>query len=581
MLDIQLASTRAMLWAVFGLFVGRLFLGRILALRRGLGIVRCVVKASNIPSSGIRKNTPGEYLLWLDPFRTLALVLASAFPRPGQVAYYAGRFSRSTLVTSVRFWTGQPYYFLADADAIKHVTGDRKVFRKDVEAYEVLNIYGPTLVGTEDADWKRHRAVVNPAFNEANNALVWKETMHIVSDWFARLGKGELVDVASAMTQITLHVISSAGFGIRIPSTPSAPPESIKVSESSILPFPTALRTTISYLFAKVLTPDFLYDLSASLPCPVPLLSDKLDLTRRAFKDLREHILGVISDARAQMLGSGLPMKEARGREMAEEGSLLRNLVQANLAEGQSARGLTDDELLSNAFVSRLTAGTETSANSLTFTLAMLALHPEVQEKLYDETKRVWPRVDADADQLLNSVSYYTLREIEYTLAVFREAMRLYPAEPRLAKLVTEDTVLPYTKFKPIPEAEKARMAVSKGSVVIIDIWALHMNPIHWSGDVEVFRPERFLDRPDEGYRWPRDAFLAFSAGARGCIGIRFAMTESVCILASLVRRYEVRLPVELEGLSRRQQKEEMLKWKTGVTTTPTNVRVRLIRRSE
>lgn len=32
--------------------------------------------------------------------------------------------------------------------------------------YETLNIYGDNLVGTEGSDWKRHRAVAKPAFNE-------------------------------------------------------------------------------------------------------------------------------------------------------------------------------------------------------------------------------------------------------------------------------------------------------------------------------------------------------------------------------------------------------------------------------
>jgi cytochrome P450 len=39
----------------------------------------------------------------------------------------------------------------------------------------------------------------------------------------------------------------------------------------------------------------------------------------------------------------------------------------------------------------------ETSAHTLTFTLALLAIHPEVQEKLFQETKNLWPDLDGDA----------------------------------------------------------------------------------------------------------------------------------------------------------------------------------------
>lgn len=69
---------------------------------------------------------------------------------------------------------------------------------------------------------------------------------------------------------------------------------------------------------------------------------------------------------------------------------------------------------------------------------------------------------------------------------------------------------------------------------------------------------------------------LAFSGGARGCIGQRFAVTESICILASLVRRYEIRIPDDLRSKSFEDQRRLMLHWFPMITNTPTNARVRL-----
>ena len=73
---------------------------------------------------------------------------------------------------------------------------------------------------------------------------------------------------------------------------------------------------------------------------------------------------------------------------------------------------------------------------------------------------------------------------------------------------------------------------------------------------------------------------LTLSAGARGCIGFRFAMTESVCILALLVRQYGILVLSDFESCSKAEQGDVLLKWTTGVTITPTNSRVRLRRRS-
>lgn len=86
-------------------------------------------------------------------------------------------------------------------------------------------------------------------------------------------------------------------------------------------------------------------------------------------------------------------------------------------------------------------------------------------------------------------------------MAFFRETLRCFPTEPRLVKLVTQDTVLHATHFRPAPATrvsippesfdghesnvrfvrdrsreEKVPVSLPKGSLVIMDIWGLHMN---------------------------------------------------------------------------------------------------------
>ncbi|KAJ7936541.1 hypothetical protein B0H13DRAFT_2303584 [Mycena leptocephala] len=71
---------------------------------------------------------------------------------------------------------------------------------------------------------------------------------------------------------------------------------------------------------------------------------------------------------------------------------------------------------------------------------------------------------------------------------------------------------------------------------------------MYWGRDAHEFGPARFLDT--DSYRWSRDAFLAFFAGRRNWIGQRFVTTESVYLLASLVRRHEISVPVSLRTAS-------------------------------
>ena len=155
---------------------------------------------------------------------------------------------------------------------------------------------------------------------------------------------GSLVDIKKVMTQLTLLIISAAGFGMRTPwsifsETSDDKEESTATAKNSgLMPFHTALALTIEKLFVKVLTPTFAY----ALPFRIPWLSAELDTARIAFDSLKAHMLELVASARDGEKG---------------EANLLRRLVQANDAAqalgGEAAEKgtLTDGELLSNIFV--------------------------------------------------------------------------------------------------------------------------------------------------------------------------------------------------------------------------------------
>ena len=186
---------------------------------------------------------------------------------------------------------------------------------------------------------------------KANYILNWAETHRIATQWFDELDldpvtetNGSLVDIKKVMTQLTLLIISAAGFGMRTPwsifsETSDDKEESTEIAKNSgVMPFHTALALTIEKLFVKVLTPTFAY----ALPFRIPWLSAELDTARIAFDSLKAHMLELVASARDGEKG---------------EANLLRRLVQANDAAqalgGEAAEKgtLTDGELLSNIFV--------------------------------------------------------------------------------------------------------------------------------------------------------------------------------------------------------------------------------------
>ncbi|KZV78423.1 cytochrome P450 [Exidia glandulosa HHB12029] len=166
-------------------------------------------------------------------------------------------------------------------------------------------------------------------------------------------------------------------------------------------------------MFHRVLAPRWLYSLRI----------ETLKKSDEAYGELQRYIKQMIAEARAS---GAAPGADAESSEAAD---LFRRLVDAN-DEEQGAR-LTDDELLSNIYVFFL-AGHETSAHTLTFAFALLALHPEVQDKLYDEAKRLWPE---DSGEQWSTSKLPDYNRLEYALAVFRETLRLFPAEVAIQRI--------------------------------------------------------------------------------------------------------------------------------------------------
>lgn len=98
--------------------------------------------------------------------------------------------------------------------------------------------------------------------------------------------------------------------------------------------------STIDGLFIKILTPNWIYALSGYIQ--IPYVSPALRHTREAFEELRHHMLDVVSSARAWVAG---------GKAETMDAALLKNLVEANMAQEGDYKRLTDEELLSNTFV--------------------------------------------------------------------------------------------------------------------------------------------------------------------------------------------------------------------------------------
>ncbi|KZV92266.1 cytochrome P450 [Exidia glandulosa HHB12029] len=502
----------------------------------------------------LAKREPGDRLIAINA-GPLSMPISGIWPPKGWLGNYWAHFLPydrigQTVIPCIFPLTAERYMYVGDAAACKMIMNDRHAFIKNVKAYALISFFGENIVGTEGDTWVRHRSIARKSFGERNNALLWTETVRTLEDWFApwdaeigAQGGKITANVTESMRDITLFVIASAGFGLQFSRTTLG-----EKREGYALPFGEALFTAIETMFHRVLAPRWLY----SLPIETLKKSDE------AYGELQRYIKQMIAEARAS---GAAPGADAESSEAAD---LFRRLVDAN-DEEQGAR-LTDDELLSNIYVFFL-AGHETSAHTLTFAFALLALHPEVQDKLYEEAKRLWPE---DSGEQWSTSKLPDYNRLEYALAVFRETLRLFPAEVAIQRMSVNDTTLPSQIRNAAGQRKPARLPVKAGTVCVVDIHAVHMSPLYWGEDSELFRPERFID--SAGYEWPRDAWIPFTGGPHVCLGQRFATVESVCILARMARKYRISPTPEIAKLPKDEQWRRLTKWTVGVTSTPGRV---------
>ncbi len=160
-------------------------------------------------------------------------------------------------------------------------------------------------------------------------------------------------------------------------------------------------------------------------------------------------------------------------------------------------------------------AGHETSASALAWSLYLLALYPDWQEKLADE-----------AQVLETQSDFAVMSKLQLSRDVFRETLRLYPPVPMMVREAS------------CPEQFRDRK-VPKGAQLVLSPWHLHRHTRLWDNP-DAFDPTRWST--ENGKICQREAFIPFSAGARVCTGAGFAMVEGPLILSMLVRAFRFTL---------------------------------------
>ncbi|KAI0261701.1 cytochrome P450 [Russula aff. rugulosa BPL654] len=161
-----------------------------------------------------------------------------------------------------------------------------------------------------------------------------------------------------------------------------------------------------------------------------------------------------------------LEMVEARRDvdKVEERYDLFSGLLDATQDETGGKAALSDDELMGNMFIFLL-AGHETTAHTLCFSFALLALYPDEQECLFQHIKGVM-------SSLNGMPAYEDMSHFTQSLAVFYETLRLFPPVAGISKVTVQDTTLTVSNVN----GGKTTFPVPSGMQVNLHIAGLHYN---------------------------------------------------------------------------------------------------------
>ncbi|XP_053393028.1 cytochrome P450 3A25-like [Mercenaria mercenaria] len=406
------------------------------------------------------------------------------------------------------FYSGyQPSIVITDPEILKVVL--IKDFQNFMDRSQISNhpkLLLNTLFFMRGRTWKRTRNIITPTFSAGKLKNLIPIINGCAETLVSNLNEkvGQDVAIRKYFIRFTMDTIASTAFGIDIDSQKQPDDPFVKNLDKIF-----KLKTWTKMLFIVI----------AAVPCLGKLML-KLGFSVWPTDSVRFY----------EEIGQAL-INEKRNNEMSRV-DFLQMLMNAEFHESKEeyihnestfssgvssshktlkVERLNDDEINGQAF-SFFLGGFETTASLLRYSAYALALHPDVDAKLYEEVQK---HVGQDVPD------YENIGKLKYMDQFINEVLRFYPPLNRLNRVANEDITV-------------GAITIPKGTVIHVPVWTIHHSEENYP-DPETFDPERF----SQSKKGATDgvAFLPFGTGPRNCIGMRLALVEAKIALVYSLRK--------------------------------------------
>ncbi|XP_053673819.1 cytochrome P450 4C1-like [Anopheles nili] len=401
-----------------------------------------------------------------------------------------------------RIWNGStPEVRINRAEYVEKLLSSSRHIEKSA-MYKFLSAWlGQGLLTSKDDRWFQHRRLITPTFHF--NILdgfceVFAEHSAQLVNQLAEVAQGDRtpVNVYPFITRAALDIICETAMGVKVHAQTSG-------RDNPYVAAVYDLSAQIQYRVVRPwLHPDFVWNRSR---------------TGRQYREALEQVHGyaskVIRERRAELQHNRAGIvepTEGRKRRLAFLDMLLESTAQSGV-------GLSDDDVREEVDTFMF-EGHDTTAAGMSWALFLLALHPEVQDRVQQEIDSIFAGSDRPA-------TMRDLNEMRLLERCLKETLRLYPSVSFFGRTLSEDVTF-------------GGYHVPSGTIVGVHAYHVHRDERYFP-DAERFDPDRFL--PENTEKRHPYAYIPFSAGPRNCIGQKFALLEEKSVVSAILRRFRVR----------------------------------------
>jgi cytochrome P450 len=365
--------------------------------------------------------------------------------------------------------------FVRDAGLAEYVlqTNQRNYTKSKIQTVDLVKYVGKSLLTLEGEAWKKQRKLIQPAFHKKQLENLLESIQSAITSEYKKIIPNQQIDIFPILNDLAFQTVVKSLF-------------SSAANQDAINRLQHITEETQKMLVKELRQPYLVWWFH---------LTGEIKKYTDLSEEAREILKGMVNDR----VNSGL-----------KHDDLLDMLRDARYEDGSAMEELQ----LLNEILILFTAGHETTSNALTFTTQLLALHPEWQEKIYNERKAI----KEQSNDLMDLVTQSKLCQ-----QVIEEAMRLFPPAYFIDRVNIEADSFEGRHFK-------------AGSNLLLSVHEMHRHPKLWERPDD-FMPERF----NEGSRKFSSQYFPFGAGPRKCIGNNFAMFEMIIAVSELVANYKIK----------------------------------------